>query len=200
LTFLQEAHAKACRAYSSAKNPTNEKLKELSWECVELSQLLTTAQEFLVNLAVVNDFLVENNLEAARFHLKRMAEEMKSYLTRLFKKKRAAATHVLVIMVASEKRDWKPYAIPVQYIPYHSLKDDFVRSVVCELKEKMESLGLEVVGENLLFPFSEHPQLNEYSYQEHALMENSILLGRRAEKDHNIYIKLFTTQEKLHRK
>jgi hypothetical protein len=60
---------------------------------------------------------------------------------------RTAATHVLVVMVSSEKKDKKPYALPIRYVPYKSLKDADVRAIIEETKEQMKDLGLKVVGE-----------------------------------------------------
>jgi len=68
------------------------------------------------------------------------------YLRNLFKKKRSPATHVLVTMISDEKRNRKPYALPVRYIPYRTIKDQFVRDLNKELKEKMVERGLHVVG------------------------------------------------------
>ena len=39
------------------------------------------------------------------------------YLKELFSKKRTAASHVLVFMIADELRNKKPYEIPVRFIP-----------------------------------------------------------------------------------
>ena len=39
------------------------------------------------------------------------------YLKELFSKKRTAASHVLVFMIADELRNKKPYAIPVRFMP-----------------------------------------------------------------------------------
>ena len=69
-------------------------------------------------------------------------------LTNLFKKKRqpAAADHILVFMLQDERRKQKPYAIPVWYIPYHTLKDQFVREFTVLLKQEMAQFGLKAIG------------------------------------------------------
>ena len=69
------------------------------------------------------------------------------FLRALFKKKRVAATHVLVVMVSAEGRNVKPYATPVQYIPYVSLRDQYIRDILMKLKEAMTRMGLHVTGE-----------------------------------------------------
>lgn len=50
-------------------------------------------------------------------------------------------------MVSDERRNKKPYALPTQYIPYYSLKDQYIRDFTKVLKENMVQLGLQVVGE-----------------------------------------------------
>lgn len=49
-------------------------------------------------------------------------------------------------MVSDERRNKKPYALPVQYIPYYSLKDQYIRDFTKVLKQNMVQLGLHVVG------------------------------------------------------
>jgi hypothetical protein len=45
--------------------------------------------------------------------VKSVKAEYATYLKNLFKKKRTAATHILVIAIADEQRNRKPYALPV---------------------------------------------------------------------------------------
>jgi hypothetical protein len=142
--LLTAQYKKACQEYSTSSNASIEKQKEMSWECVEYSHLLKTSQDFISN---IDDLLQEKNIKAIAFHLKRMTEEMRDYLCKLYKKRRTAATHVLVVMVSSEKRDKKPYALPIRYVPYKSLKDADMRAIIEETKEQMKDLGLKVVGE-----------------------------------------------------
>ena len=74
------------------------------------------------------------------------------YLKNFLKKKRTAATHVLVIAVSDERRSSKPYTLPVQYLPYKSLRDQYIRDITVPLNKTMTDAGLEVVGEYLNLP------------------------------------------------
>ena len=76
---------------------------------------------------------------------------MTDYLVKLFKKKRTAATHILVILIANERRDSKLYALLAQYLPSNSLRDQYLQDILRNLKEEMVRQGLQVVGE--LYPF-----------------------------------------------
>ena len=76
--------------------------------------------------------------------LKDSTSKIKAYTRDLFKKKRAAASHVEVI--SDEKRNRKPYALPVKFVPCQTLKDEQVREFNQEIKQKMVEKGLKVVG------------------------------------------------------
>ena len=67
--------------------------------------------------------------------LRGRVSEAKGYLHNLFKKKQTAATHVLVLMLSDERRQKKPDALPVRYIPYRSLKDQFVWDFTRDVKQ-----------------------------------------------------------------
>ncbi|KAI8487933.1 hypothetical protein Bbelb_343810 [Branchiostoma belcheri] len=109
-----------------------EKLKELNWDIVETSNLLDQAQQFSTsyNNLMTNLHPSDSNPAAVITEHKRNRPRMLSYITNLFKKKRQpAATRVLVVLLSGEQRKTKPYALPVQYIPYHSLRDQYVRDL-----------------------------------------------------------------------
>ena len=60
------------------------------------------------------------------------------------KKRQPAATHVLIIMVSEERRNRKPYSLPVQYVPYHTICDQYIRDLSKSVKLKMTELGMTV--------------------------------------------------------
>lgn len=148
--FLKAGHKAACSTYSkSFERASEEKAKELAWQCVEYAHLLQTAQSLEASLQEVCDCVTVKppNIKAAKFYFQRVKADIEDFLIKIFKKKRCAATHILVILVSSEKRDRKPYALPVQYLPYYSLRDQYLRDIVRSLKEEMVRQGLKVVGE-----------------------------------------------------
>ena len=84
-------------------------LRDLNWDIVEIIELLQLAANF------------KDTLKTVRNH-NQLKPELMMYLRKLYKKRRGpAATHVLVIMLSDERRNTKPYALPIQFIPYHSL-------------------------------------------------------------------------------
>jgi hypothetical protein len=61
-------------------------------------------------------------------------------------KKRVAAKYLLVFMIADELRNRKPYAIPVQFLPYKSITDAKLIELSSKLQDVMEKNGMTVVG------------------------------------------------------
>ncbi|XP_072039679.1 uncharacterized protein [Amphiura filiformis] len=140
-TFLKDILNTTVKKYQTKfKNDksSTEKLKELNWEIVELVDLLEQNDKFL---AAYNDGSI-----TAQGHSKLRAD-MLTYLRNLFKKKRApAATHVLVIMLSDERRARKPYAMPIQFVPYHSITAADIQRLTKAVKEKMVELGMKCCG------------------------------------------------------
>lgn len=70
-----------------------------------------------------------------------------TYLRNLFVKKRQpGATHLLLFLLSDERRNRKPYTMPIQYVPYKSIRNQFVRDLTVNIKTEMMRLGLKPVG------------------------------------------------------
>ena len=67
-----------------------------------------------------------------------MKSGLLSYLKDLFTKKRTAASHMLVLMIANESRNRKPNAIPVRF-------DSILRELELQIEEAMRNTGMTVV-------------------------------------------------------
>ena len=76
-------------------------------------------------------------------------------------------------MVADERRDMKPYAIPVRALPFKSITDAKVRQLRDELKLEMENLGMVVVG---LFSLPHYIYIYIYIYIYQGALPGSRLL------------------------
>ena len=79
--------------------------------------------------------------------LSTIGETMSSFIRDLSRHQRVAATHIFVMMISSEQRNIKPYAVPVQCLPYHSMTTQQMRNLVSQLIKEMVSRGMEVAGE-----------------------------------------------------
>lgn len=152
IVFLTEGLEKATKLFQEKmrKATTSEEtLRCLNWEVVEFQVLLKQSNNWLTLLTDLLGELNPHNPDRAHVVsiLKDSGSDMALYLRNIYKKRRQpAATHVLVIMVSDERRNHKPYALPVQYIPYYSLKDQYIRDFAKVVKQNMVQLGLQVVG------------------------------------------------------
>ena len=145
---LNEADSAFQKKFNSP-NTSQQLLKTLCWERVEFNTLLQQAQAFRGMIEDLLPHLQPGNarvLEVTTCLRDMMPDQMK-YLRNLFiKKRQPAATHVLAVLVSEERRNKKPYALPVQFIPYHSLKDQYIRDVTAGIKAEMPKLDLKPVG------------------------------------------------------
>ena len=128
-------------------NCPEETLKEASWEVIEFQTLLQQSQELKSRFEdVLPRDAGRGALNLLRITVKDLASSTQKYLRNFFKKKKTPASQVMVTMLSDEKRDHKPYALPVQYIPCQSLKDQFARDLNVKLKEEMKARDMKVAG------------------------------------------------------
>lgn len=151
-TFLGNGFAEAKRKYAAkfnAPNTPQETLKSLNWEIVEFQVLLQQCQ---ILVAKLKDLLANNIFDSTdtvkvNREIKALNDDVMGYLRDIFKKKRQPpADHILVILLSDERRNKKPYALPVSYHPYSSLSDAYVRDLTRSIKSKMKEQNLNVVG------------------------------------------------------
>ena len=146
LEFLAAGAQVANEAYNKALQggkTSESKLMELAWSSVGFEELVKKVRGFQLELKDVGQ---EGGGAASGVDLFELKSKMLSYLKDLFSKKRIAATHLLVFMIADERRNRKPYAIPVRFLPYRSLTDAKLRELEVHLEEVMRSTGMTVVG------------------------------------------------------
>ena len=120
LEFLMSGSKSANSAYNKAveDGKTIEKtMMELAWNAAGFDDLIKKLQGLQEDLNGFVNGVHDVNLKAVKL-------ELLNYLKSLFSKKRAAATHLLVFMIADELRNHKPYAIPARFMPYMSLTDN----------------------------------------------------------------------------
>ena len=69
-----------------------------------------------------------------------------SFLRRVVRYRRVAATHILVVMISPEERNSKPYALTIQCIAYKGIKDSEVRSICNHVVTEMHARKMKVAG------------------------------------------------------
>ena len=129
---LQNAITKY-KAKSTAPGTAQTSIMNLSWDVAEYNILLQQCQNFIQCNRISNEMLYNE------------------YVKNLFKKKRTAATHVLVIMISDEERKKKPYAMPIFYAPYSTLNEEKIRTILNKVKKDLVQCGLPVIGAYICF-------------------------------------------------
>lgn len=130
-------------------NTSKATMKELCWEVVEYNTLIQHNQALTSFLERLMTFLnpVQPRVNDLVGEASAKKDDIKDYLRNIYTKKRQpAATHVMVFLVSDEKRNKKPYTLPVYYFPYYSIRDQSVRDKSIKLKNEMAKLGMKTVG------------------------------------------------------
>ena len=143
--FLTEGHKQSNKLYNQVLekgHSTEKKLMEVGWDSVEYMELLKKANSLKTE---IESMLAEKRngvkIDVIEFKLR-----MRKYLKDLFLKKRLPAKYLLVFMIADELRNRKPYAVPVQFLPYKSITDSKLIELETTLQRIMEKNGMTVVG------------------------------------------------------
>lgn len=120
----------------------------LAWNIRELEHLNSKGRSLRVELSTLLDKLKDPSFDREYLPCKldsvrTAAEEFVKGVTR---QQRIAATHCLVIMISPEERNKKPYAFPVQCLPYKGLKDQQVREITNKVISEMTKRKMKVAG------------------------------------------------------
>ena len=67
-----------------------------------------------------------------------------------YRHRRTAATHVLAVLISPDNRKRKPYALPVQLIPYVGLSLKKIRLIVNNVAKEMVDRGMTVMGKHMI--------------------------------------------------
>ena len=76
-----------------------------------------------------------SSLGSVRTGCCKLRKDVLSYWQQYLMKLRDAASHLLLFMIANEKRDSKAYSILVRALPFSSFSDDSVRKLSNELDD-----------------------------------------------------------------
>jgi len=126
-------------------------LINLSWKIKELGDLNEMGRKLHSNIDVLlmkvgenHSLWVQDNVPS---QLKGIRKDLVSFIKGVTRHQRTAATHILVFMISNEERRKKPYAIPVQCLPYKGLSDLKVRELSNKLIVEMKKRKMKVAGE-----------------------------------------------------
>ncbi len=79
-----------------------------------------------------------------------LKSKLAGFVKRATRFRRTPATHVFVIMISDEFRKVKPYAVPVQCLPYAGMNERDIRLLLRNLICEMKKCGMSVRGINNL--------------------------------------------------
>lgn len=125
----------------------------LAWDLKQLGELDEEGRKLKVTCQTIKDKVDDNLFNWVQSNmagqLTSLRKELDSYVRRIRRFRHTPATHILIVMISPEERNKKPYAIPVQCIPYAGLGDLQLRSIVDKVVEQMMRRGMKVAGKRL---------------------------------------------------
>ena len=165
IIFFFTALTESSKEYSlklAASNVAEKTIHALGWEIDDLQCLNNDSRRLVVEMSALVDIVRNTSSDLQQINysqrLSTVRSQLNSFIKSLSKHTRNPASHIFVIMISPEKRDMKPYAIPVQCIPYRGLKDSAVRSIINKLVKEMHNRGMAISGKLFL---SVLPKLND---------------------------------------
>jgi len=169
--YLLELRTAKCTYEEKLKSnsTTDQTMFSLSWDIEELKNICSEFRKIYNDLtecvnSCKHELFHESNVPRK---LTQIRQRMHDATKRILHFKREPATHIFVLMISSDARDKKPYALPIQRFSYAGINEADLRRIISELCKKMVSLGMKVSG-ILLYYIS----LFYLMAQSSAVMEN----------------------------
>lgn len=126
----------------------------LAWKIKELSDLNETGRQLRVDINGLIERLRDEHCDWREANIPRrlatIRQRVVTFIRGTARHRRTAATHVLVFMVSPEERNQKPYALPVQCIPYKGISDAKVRELANKVIHEMVQRKMKVAGNSCL--------------------------------------------------
>lgn len=149
LKFLQDGEQKSHKSYTEKQKQSNaseDSLFALAWACEGFKTLTVMNKELKSTVCSLHSKILCASAGNIPNDLALLRNRFLKYLQSLYSKKREAASHMMVFMIADEMRNLKPYALPVQFLPYHGISDGKIRGLIENLRTVMVNMGMTVVG------------------------------------------------------
>ena len=125
-------------------------LFSIGWKLEELKKLNDDGRKLLAEVRVLQDIIGDHTtdfvLENVPRRLTNFRRSVTSFVKEATRHHRVAATHVFVIMISPEDRSQKPYAFPVQCLPYVGMPESTVRDLVNKVIKEMVARSMNVAG------------------------------------------------------
>ena len=122
----------------------------LAWDIQELQRLNDKGRSLRTELSSTLDIVGYPQAMQQQCNLSRKLGSIRTnsteFIKGIFKFKRVPATHIFVFMISSALRNLKPYALPIQCVPYKGLKEGDMRRMINTIVQEMVSMGMKVAG------------------------------------------------------
>lgn len=124
----------------------------MAWTIKELGELNVMGRKLLGDITLLVAKVKNNNsvwtVENIPNQLQVIRRTLAAFIKGVTRQQRTAATHILVFMISEETRRRKPYALPVQCLPYKGLADSKVRRLANEIIREMCKRQMKVAGKS----------------------------------------------------
>ena len=145
LTIANDHYHDKLQSTQSSSNAKT--LFDAGWKVEELSRLMSLCQKLIATISQLIEVVPDNSIDMIiAGQLSEMRDMVTTFIHDLSRHQRQVATHIFVLMISCEQRDAKPYAIPVQCLPYKSINQQHMREIVNNLMQEMISTGMKVAG------------------------------------------------------
>ena len=125
----------------------------LIWDIEDLKQLYDIARKLRTEISTILDVFSFPRAIQQEYNLSRklgfVRSKLMEVLKGLYRFKCTPATHIFLYMISSALRNRKPYALPVQCVPYSTLTERDMRRMVNAIVAEMVSHGMKVAGKHL---------------------------------------------------
>ena len=125
------------------KKATITKMHRLGWEVDELQRLLKDCQCIMREINEVKFATDGGNVPR---QLTDLRQKMKKFVKGVMPFRRTPASHIAVYMISDEQRIKKPYAVPIQCVPYRGMNEVLGRRLVKNIISEMNRRGMNVSG------------------------------------------------------
>lgn len=119
----------------------------LSWEIETLNNLIGEIRGLHPNISTIIEHLSLPVFNPQQSNIPRQLGKIRDSLVKIIKSvfrfKRSAATHMFVVMISSELRNCKPYALPL-CLSCCGLKESDIRRIIIEVITAMVDRGMKV--------------------------------------------------------
>ena len=122
----------------------------LSWDIEELNRLNSEGRSLCTEISAAIDVCNPDTSEQLNLprKLTSIRKRLSGFIRKVTRFRRKPATHIFVLMISSTLRNQKPYALPVQCVPYAGLKELDIQRLVSALVREMISHGMNVAGKH----------------------------------------------------